>query len=443
MATSTSTSKHNHNKALLGTNFFAGDVVQGLGPYLAIYLLSAYHWKPGGIGMALAAGSIATVIVQAPAGAIIDATTWKRAILAMCAVLIAAGASLIVLTKDPPWAIYSAQAAIGIACAFLAPGIAAVTLGLVGPKRFTSQTSANQAWNHGGNVFGAAVGGALAVLWAPEGVFWLICFMAAGMLVCIWLIDGNAINNDVARGGLSEKDDGAPAGFMTLLSNKALVIFAISVVIFHFANAAMLPLVSQKLSLGGDTDSGFAFTSACIIAAQMFMIVMAMLCGARADVWGRKPLFLFAFAILPLRGVLYTLTDNSFYLVGIQSLDGVANGIFGVIFLLVLADLTRGTGRFNVAQGALTALIGVGASLSNVIAGWIVQFSSYSAAFLFLAGVALVGTLLFGFFMPETAPTLISGGAAGMRDKSGTKPAAAKASRTAPKNKRRTQAAAK
>jgi len=129
---STSTSKHNHNKALLGTNFFAGDVVQGLGPYLAIYLLSAYHWKPGGIGMALAAGSIATVIVQAPAGAIIDATTWKRTILAMCAVLIAAAASVIVLTKDPPWAIYSAQTAIGIACAFLAPAIAAVTLDWLG-----------------------------------------------------------------------------------------------------------------------------------------------------------------------------------------------------------------------------------------------------------------------------------------------------------------------
>jgi len=237
------------------------------------------------------------------------------------------------------------------------------------------------------------VGAALAVYWKPEGVFWLICVMAVGMLVCLWLIDGNAINNDVARGGLGDakdakdaKDDGEPAGIMTLLSNKALVIFAICVVIFHFANAAMLPLVSQKLSLGGDTDSGFAFTSACIIAAQMFMIVMAMLCGARADVWGRKPLFLFAFAILPIRGVLYTLTKNSFYLVGIQSLDGVANGIFGVIFLLVLADLTRGTGRFNVAQGALTALIGVGATLSNVIAGWIVQFSSYSVAFLFLAG---------------------------------------------------------
>lgn len=404
-------SKSARNWPLLGTNFFAGDVVAGLGPYLAIYLLSAYHWKPGGIGMALAAGSIATVIVQTPAGAFIDATRWKRAVLAVCSILVGLSAALIVVTEDPPWIVYTAQIAIGVACAFLGPGIAAITLGLVGPNRFTSQTSANQAWNHAGNVFGAAVGAGLAIWWMPDGVFWLISGMACGMLVSIAMIDANAIDHDVARGGIAEKgkDDGQPSGIMTLLSDRRLVIFALSVVIFHFANAAMVPLVSQKFAIGSDTGMGFAFTSACIVAAQLFMIPMALLCGARADVWGRKVLFLGAFAILPIRGVLYTLWDNPYFLVAVQSLDGLANGIFGMIFLLILADITRGTGRFNVAQGALTTLIGVGASLSNVIAGWIVQLTSYSVAFLFLAAVAVVGALLFGFLMPETAPNLQRG----------------------------------
>ena len=289
------------NRPLLGTNFFAGDVIAGLGPYIAIYLLSAYHWKPGGIGMALAAGSIATVVAQVPAGAFIDVTYWKRGVLAVCAILVGVSATLIVVTNNPPWIVYSAQVAIGVACAFLGPGIAAVTLGLVGPKYFTAQTSANQAWNHAGNVFGAAVGALLAVVWAPEGLFLLISAMAVGMLVCIAMINGKAINHDLARGGIEERvDDGEPESFLTLLSDRRLLIFALSVVLFHFANAAMLPLVSQKLSIGGDTDAGFAFTSACIIAAQGFMIPMAILCGARADVWGRKILFLAAFAILPI-----------------------------------------------------------------------------------------------------------------------------------------------
>ncbi|WP_346908030.1 MFS transporter [uncultured Roseibium sp.] len=396
------------NRPLLGANFFAGDVVAGLGPYLAIYLLSAYHWKPGGIGMALAAGSIATVLVQTPAGAIIDATRFKRAILAACTIIIGVSAIIIVITDDPPWLIYSAQIAIGIACAFLGPAIAAVTLGITGPDRFTAQSSANQAWNHAGNVFGAALGAALAIWWLPDGVFWLIAAMACGMLASIAMIDKNAIDHDVARGGLEETgpDEGRAEGFLALFSDKRLLTFAISVVIFHFANAAMLPLVSQQLALGSDTGMGIAFTAACIVAAQLFMIPMALLCGAKADIWGRKPLFLAAFAVLPIRGLLYTLSNDSYYLVGVQSLDGLANGIFGMIFLLILADLTHGTGRFNAAQGALTTLIGLGATFSNLISGWIVELAGYSTGLLFLAAIAVVGALVFGLAMPETAPTL-------------------------------------
>ncbi|MTI44304.1 putative MFS family arabinose efflux permease [Roseibium hamelinense] len=403
------------NRSLLGINFFAGDVVAGLGPYLAIYLLSAYHWKPGGIGMALAVGSIATVIVQTPAGAIIDATRKKKLILAICAVLIGISSVAIVASDDPVWLVYTAQIAIGIAGAFLGPGIAAVTLGTVGPDRFTAQTSANQAWNHTGNVFGAAMGAAVAVIWLPDGVFWLIAGMSVGMLASILMLDSKAIDHDLARGGVSEgvtRGESAE-GIKALLTDRRLIVFAISVVIFHFANAAMLPLVSQKLAQGGNTGDGIAFTSACIIAAQFLMIPMALLCGAKADTWGRKPLFLAAFMILPIRGFLYTLSDDSYYLVAVQALDGIANGIFGMIFLLILADVTRGTGRFNAAQGALTTLIGIGATLSNVIAGWVSQVAGYSSGFLFLAGIAVIGALIFAFAMPETAPDLLDKNKAG------------------------------
>ncbi len=398
------------NRRLLGVNFFAGDVVAGLGPYLAIYLLSAYHWKPGGIGLALAVGSITTVLVQTPAGAIIDATRHKRALLVACAVAIGAATSVVVITDDPPWIVYGAQMLIGFSSAFLAPTIAAVTLGLVGPNRFTAQTSANQAWNHAGNVFGGALGAGLALWWAAEGVFWLVVAMAVGMMVNALMINAKAIDDEAARGGVKTGGgEGGPSGFFTLLSDRRLVVFAVAVVMFHFANAAMLPLVGQKLALGTDVGEGFAFTSACIVAAQLLMIPMAVLCGAKADSWGRKPLFLFAFAILPVRGLLYTVTDNSYLLVGIQGLDGVANGIFGVLFLLILADVTKGTGRFNLAQGALATLIGLGATLSNLIAGAVAEIAGYTSGFIFLAGVAVVGAAVFALFMPETSPHLLAG----------------------------------
>jgi len=186
-----------------------------------------------------------------------------------------------------------------------------------------------------------------------------------------------------------------------LIECRPLLIFAACVTMFHFANAAMLPLVGQKLALA-DRDIGTALMAACIVAAQVVMVPMAMLVGARADVWGRKPLFLAGFAILPIRGVLYTLSDNPYWLVGVQLLDGVGAGIFGALFPLVVADLTRGTGRFNVSQGAVATAQGIGASLSNMVAGFIIVWAGYSAAFLFLGGVATAAFLLYCCAMPET-----------------------------------------
>jgi len=196
-----------------------------------------------------------------------------------------------------------------------------------------------------------------------------------------------------------------------LLACRPLMIFAAAVVLFHLANAAMLPLVGQKLALQ-DKNLGTTLMSACIVAAQIVMVPMAMLVGARADRWGRKPLFLAGFLILPLRGCLYTLSDNQFWLVAVQTLDGVGAGLFGALFPVIVADLMRGTGRYNIAQGAILTAQGIGAALSTTLAGVVVVHAGYSAAFLTLAAVALAGALVFFFGMPETLvhPSDKSGG---------------------------------
>ncbi|MEM0908419.1 MAG: MFS transporter [Pseudomonadota bacterium] len=392
------------HRPLLGINFFAGDVIAGLGPYLAIYLLVTLHWQPGLIGVALSVGTIMTVVLQTPAGAIIDGIRAKRMLMVACVAAVG-GAALTLVFFRTTFAVYSAQVIMGGALAFLGPLIAAITLGIVGRENFTRQTGANQAVNHAGNVVAAAAAAALALAGFVDGVFVLVSLMAVGMIVCTLLIKPSEISHEMARGGVAETPSGEeqPSGFKTVASDRRLLIFALCVFLFHAANAAMLPLVSQKLSLGSDAGHGIAFTSACIIAAQAVMTVMAIICGRTADRWGRKPLFLFAFAILPFRAVLYTLTDEPVLLVAIQALDGVANGIFAIIFLLIISDVTKGTGRFNVAQGALATLIGVGATLSNLTAEWVVQIFSYDVAFLGLGSVAFVGAIIFFIFMPETA----------------------------------------
>ncbi len=194
-----------------------------------------------------------------------------------------------------------------------------------------------------------------------------------------------------------------PPGFTVLLHDRRLLIFTAAMVAFHLANAAMLPLVGQVLALQ-NADAGTALMATCIVAAQVVMAPMAYLAGAKADGWGRKPIFLVGFAVLMVRGFLYTFSDNSYWLVGVQVLDGVGAGIFGALFPLVVQDLTHGTGRFNVSLGAVTTAWGVGAAVSNILAGWLMATASYDVAFSSLGALAGVGLVLYLVAMPETEP---------------------------------------
>jgi MFS family permease len=186
-----------------------------------------------------------------------------------------------------------------------------------------------------------------------------------------------------------------------LLRDRPLMIFLCCAVMFHFANAAMLPLLGEMLAKGKGRAS-MMFMSACVVTTQLTITLIASWVGRSAGSWGRKPLLLIGFGVLPIRGVLYTLTSNLYLLVGIQVLDGIGAGIFGVVSVLVIADLTRGTGRFNLTLGAIATAVGIGAALSQTIAGAIVHHFGDRAGFLFLALVAAAAFALLWAFMPET-----------------------------------------
>ena len=218
------------------------------------------------------------------------------------------------------------------------------------------------------------------------------------------LVPADAIDDDLARGSKegASKDDENTSVVAVLLQNKYLMLFALLAAIFHLANAAMLTSVGQLLTKLSGPKNATSLISICIVAAQFVMVPVALFVGAKADTIGRKPIFLAAFGVLAARGVLYTLSDSPFWLVGVQLLDGVGAGIYGALFPVVVADLTRGSGRFNVAQGAVATAQGLGASLSATLAGVIIVAASFSAAFLVLAIVAGIGFVLYLFVMPET-----------------------------------------
>lgn len=391
------------HRSLDWLNFFLADVRDGLGPYLAIYLLAVHQWQPASIGLVMTLAGVTALLAQTPAGALIDRTPAKRAVVVIAALLVTGSCLVLPFTSSFTWVAVT-QTISALAGSVFAPAIAAISLGITGPKAFTRRVGRNETYNHAGNAFSALLAGGLAYLYGPVVVFYLMGVLTVASIFAVSRVPAAAIDHQVAR-GLTHADNGqeSPAGFALLLHNRTLLLFAVCCALFHLANAAMLPLVSQKLSQV-DLRLATPLTSACIVAAQLVMVPMALLVGARAEQWGRKPFLLAGFLILPLRGALYTFSDNPFWLVGVQLLDGIGAGIFGALFPIIVKDLTEGTGRFNVSLGALTAVFGLGAALSPGLAGLVVQSSGYNAAFLTLAGIAAVAFLLVLLALPETSP---------------------------------------
>ncbi len=381
-------------------NFFLADVKDGLGPFLSIFLLSSQHWDAGKIGIVLSVAGIATVIARGPFGALVDAITWKRTLLAISAIAVAiAGVTMAINPQF--WTVAVAQAVTGTADAIFPLAITAISLGIVGREGFTRRIGRNEAFNHGGNVVTAVLAGAAGSLINQSAVLWIVAALSVASVWATYRINAREIDHKVARGEGEGDADRGSHGLKELLRNRPLVLFTLAITLFHFANAAMLPLVGQKLALQDQKWSSL-FMSACIVVAQAVMVPMALLVGRKADDWGRKPIFLAGFAVLPLRGLLFTLTDNPYASIAVQALDGVGAGIFGALFYIVVADLTKGSGRYNLAQGVSSASWGLGAALSNGVAGLIVNGFGYSAAFLFLAACAVGALALFAFGVPET-----------------------------------------
>jgi predicted MFS family arabinose efflux permease len=387
-------------RGLDALNFLLADVQTGVGPFLAIYL-AGYKWNEERVGLALTVGGIAGIIAQTPAGALVDFLPSKRALVGVAVAALAAGALLIAMLPSF-WPVMGAQVFIGSTSSVLMPAICAMSLGIVGRSAFGARQGRNQTFNSAGNVTAAVSMGLLGYLVSNRSIFFFVGTLAVPTILVLLLIRPAEIDYELARGASDKETGGKAESVWVLFKDRPLVIFLVCAVMFHFANAAMLPLLGEMLAKGRGRAS-MLFMSACVVTTQLVITLIASWSGRRAGTWGRKPLLLIAFGVLPVRGVLYTFTSNTALLVAIQILDGVGAGIFGVVSVLVIADLTRGTGRFNLTLGAISTAVGIGASLSQVIAGSIVHHAGSRAGFLFLAGVASAAFAILYFFMPETS----------------------------------------
>jgi MFS family permease len=405
MAVTAAKSKGFNPLSLDAINFLLADVRGALGPYLNVFLVTQQHWSQSQVGVVTTISGLLGLIVQTPIGAAIDETRAKRGAIVLALAVLGAGA-VVIFSWPSFWPVLFANSLMAIVGDVFGPAVAALTLGLYARKQLARRMGRNSAFDHAGNVGIAVVAAAVGYTFSQRAVFLLVPIFAGLASIAVLSIPAKAIDYNRARDLDREHDAAAttpkPADYGILFKSRPLVVFGLCVMLFHLANAALLPLVGQKLAAAYPKEAT-AMMSACIVAAQAVMLPIALLVGRTADSWGRKPLFLAGFAILPVRAVLYTLSDNSFWLVGVQVLDGVGAGIFGALTPLVIADIMRGTGRYNLAQGAIATVQGIGASLSGLAAGVIVDHFGYSAAFLALGAAAPVAVFVFAIWMPETA----------------------------------------
>ena len=386
-------------------NFLLADVRGALGPYLNVFLVTRQHWSQTEVGWVTTVGGLLGLAAQTPVGGAIDATNRKRGVIVIALAVLAAGAAVI-FAAPTFWPVLVANTVMAVVGDVFGPAVAALTLGLYARRMLARRMGRNSAFDHAGNVAIAAAAGAVGYLVSQRAVFLLVPVFALLAIAATLSIPAEAVDHDRAR-GLDAPRQGQPAvqdaaAYRKLLRSRPLVLFAICAALFHFANAPLLPLVGQKLAQS-HPDWATAMMSACIIAAQLIMLPVALLVGATADRVGRRPILLVGFAVLPVRAVLYTFSDNAPWLIGVQLLDGIGAGIFGAITPLLIADVTRGTGRYNLAQGAVATAQGLGASASGLFAGIVVDHFGYSATFLSLGAASCVALATLVIAMPETA----------------------------------------
>ncbi|HEX6610107.1 MAG TPA: MFS transporter [Hyphomicrobiaceae bacterium] len=381
--------------------FFVADIQTGFGPFLSVFL-TTQKWTQADIGLVLSIGSIAGLLGQIPGGWVVDAVKSKRRAAAFA--VIGIGLSALLIAASPLFLTVVAGKLLHVgSSSVLGPAIAAITLGLVGYAAIGPRLGRNARFASLGNGIAAAVMGACGYFISPQSVFYVTAVLAIPTIWALLRIRDEEINPLTADGGFPRQDEPAPVTVAEVALRRPMVVLTMSVMLFHAANAAMLPLVGSAMAMRS-SQWATALVAACIIVPQLIVAAISPKVGELAQDWGRKPLLLIGFGVLPIRGLLLAYTHEPFAIVAVQMLDGISASVLGVLVPLTIADATRGTGRFNLAQGIVGSAVGIGAAASTFVAGRLADIVGAPVTFLCLAIIAGCGVLLLLVAMPETKP---------------------------------------
>jgi predicted MFS family arabinose efflux permease len=299
--------------------------------------------------------------------------------------------------------VLSARAIHAAASCALGPAIAVISLSLVGHAGLGERIGRNARFASIGAGVSAAAMGACGYLVSDRAILFLTAILVVPALFALARVRTRKMV--VVEPTVQASTDAAPPDVPArrLFRNRQLLIFAACIALFQLANAAMLPLMGGIMVMDANSRAA-VIVSACVVVPQLVVVSMAPWVGRQAQSIGRRPVLLLCFGALTLRAILFAFVIDPFAVVAIQALDGISAAIIGVMFPLVIADITRDTGRYSLALGIAGSAVGVGAALSTIMAGYLFDHFGRGAAFLSLASIAALGAVLVLALMPETRP---------------------------------------
>ncbi|HSZ95465.1 MAG TPA: MFS transporter [Bradyrhizobium sp.] len=376
---------------LLAVNFFMADMQSGIGPFVGVFLAQR-GWDSGLIGTALTIGNIAGMLITTPIGGFIDTSNHKRAWVIIPGAAVVAGSSIILLWQNF-WAVAASQVATAIAGAAIVPAVTGITLGIVGQKGFNRQNGRNQAFNHAGNMVGAAASGFLGWHFGYVSVFLLAATFGAITIACVLMIPPGSIDHRAARGSKEEDPDSQHSALAVLLKHKTLLVLGLALAVFHLGNAAIVPLYGISAVTDSQTN-GPSFVATIVVIAQGTMVIASIVGMRVAEKRNYWLLILVSFLMLPLRGLFAFFLTGWWGVVPVEILDGIGIGLQSVAVPGMIARSLYSTGRVNLAQGAVITIQGAGAALSPALGGFIANYIGFSPTFLVLGGLGLAAAAI-------------------------------------------------
>lgn len=388
------------SRGLDGLNLFVANIQTGFGPFISVYL-TTQGWTQTAIGTALSLGTIAAMASQIPAGALVDAISSKAAV-ALFSIIAFSGSALLLAIRPTALWVYVAELLHGFSSCTLGPAIAAISLIVAGPALLGARLGRNARFASIGNGIGAALMGACGYYVSEQAVFFLTA--AVTLPAMATLLPLARVRDPMLAPNPGRPTTRARAPISTLLTNRALVIFALCVALFTLGNSAMLPLAGNILTKEAGNFASLLIAG-CIIVPQLVVAAISPTIGGLAERRGRRFVLVIGFCTLPIRGILFATLANPAALVVIQGLDGIAAACVGILVPLVASDIAGRSGRYNLSIGFIGLAIGIGATISTTLAGWVADAFGAPAAYASLALVGLTALLLALRAMPETRPS--------------------------------------